>query len=103
MELVTLYMKNDYRSIFYECFRMWSKGRIQSTPDMATLIEKQGITRHMIKKDLIASHNVQDMKTFYKGCLAFLIYYIDEQAFDHIDNIFAIERGAVQQLETDRS
>lgn len=94
MELVVTYLKSNYVAMFSCVKDMWEKDGIQSTPEIATIIEDIGISRHMYKKAYHSneSYRFEGMQEFYKMCLGFLLYLIDQQEFNAIPTVFEYEQ-----------
>jgi hypothetical protein len=101
MELVSVYLYSDYRSLFQYAKKLWGQNQIQATPEMAALIEKQGITRHMYKE--LKTVTIETLEEFYRNCLALLIYAIDYQSFGDISAVFDSESIIMAELEKEKS
>jgi hypothetical protein len=101
MELVSIYLHGDYRSLFQHVKKMWHQNHVKATPDMAAFIEQQGITRHMYMSEMEVGHDTQTQQDFYRSCLAFIIYVVDMQLFENIEHIFDLEESAMKELEQD--
>lgn len=94
MELVSTYLNSNYVSLFGHVKNMFYRGGIHSTPEIASLIEQSGISRHMYKKDFYSTepYEFKGAQEFYKLCLGFVIFLIDEQRFDSIEQVFEYEK-----------
>lgn len=98
MELVSVYISGDYRTLFYHAKELWLQMKIQATPDIASMIESKGITRHMYKAMKTVTNDIQSKNDFYRNCLALLIYAIDMQSFDDVQSVFDSEEIVMKEL-----
>lgn len=92
MELVSQYQGFNYYGTFLDAKQLWIEQNIKATPTMASLIEKHGITRHNYSIHLKQS-DLTTSRGFYKNYLAMMIWLIDNQRFDDLDTMFALEEN----------
>lgn len=90
MELVLSYLKTNHVTTFIYVKEMWLEKGILATPDIASVIESMGISRHMYKQAYMSNdpYVFNGIQEFYRMCLGFLIYLIDQQEFDKIISVF---------------
>lgn len=90
MELVSVYLGSSRSYQVSYVYRLWKENKILATPDMATYIEKQcGITRHHFdakcREVMLSTKGEHDSDTVAEAILAYIIYCIDHQHFEAIE------------------
>lgn len=91
MELVSQYLTSSLRYRLSCVLVLWKQEGVWATPEMASLIEEVGITRHSFdNRCRTILSNGFEMYTEEEqagAVLAFIIYCIDHQDFDSIYQI----------------
>lgn len=105
MELVNHYLSISPHAIFFHLKELWNEQAITATPDMAALIEEQGIDRHTYKEQYYSkeSYTFEGAQEFYRMCMGFLILLIDKQDFHAIPQVFEYEEMIRSWMEAQDS
>ena len=97
MELVHQYLSSSRSYQLLYVRHLWNQNKIQSTPEIAEYIEKVcGLNRHSHKQYLPENLDVArmgfdaiDQEKLFEVILADIIYCIDYQLFDELNDIFS--------------